>query len=110
MIETSNQNHGSILNRRQYVKEIVELVDGSVKTRDHQDRLPLHVAANIGLKWEDGMGDILHCHGEAIIEHDPVTSLTPLVLAAKNPDVGISLLYELIRYFPQHFIMPTYVD
>jgi hypothetical protein len=58
--------------------------------RDKERRLPLHTAAEVGLKWEEEMKDILNANVFAACEIDPKTNLYPFLLAASSANASTS--------------------
>ena len=53
------------------------------KLRDGAGRLPLHIASEMGLLWNDGLGDIINAHYWALEEPHSVSGFYPFILAAQ---------------------------
>ena len=67
---------------------------------EYQGRLPIHVAAESGLTWNDGMRTIVEANLSAVESVDAVTNLLPFGLAAAGKDKDLQSIYELLRHFP----------
>mmetsp|Transcript_15239 Transcript_15239/g.18548 ORF Transcript_15239/g.18548 Transcript_15239/m.18548 type:complete len:352 (+) Transcript_15239:256-1311(+) len=73
--------------------------------RDKQGRLPLHVGAEHGLRWENELRDILEANKLATSVIDPISNLYPYSLAAcdcgtKKCGCDLDVIYELSRCNP----------
>ena len=73
----------------------------SSSTRDLRKRLPLHRSADIGLRWMDGMREILKANYLALREVDAVTGLYPFMLAAVGETSDMTSVFNLLSSNPQ---------
>lgn len=64
--------------------------------RDEHGELPLHFAVREGVRWEEGLSDIVEANVEALKEVDEETNLPFLPFAALN-GADLSDLYHLVR-------------
>lgn len=91
------------LSRRFAIKSLILHFDCTT-TRDHEDKLPLHVAAERGLKWTEGLKEILESNLSALKENDRQTNLPPFILAAtanNSYTQDLSSIFELLRHNPE---------
>jgi hypothetical protein len=65
-----------------HLKCIIDLVHDSANVRDKSNRLPIHLAAERGIKWSEGLKDIINSNPLVVYEADIKTNLDPSVLAA----------------------------
>jgi len=89
---------------RRALKSLTATFD-CANTRDSLGRLPLHVAAEHGLKWCD-VKEILHSNPHAIEESDRVTNLPPFALAAAANlhTKDLTCIFVLLRRNPEPLI------
>mmetsp|Transcript_375 Transcript_375/g.539 ORF Transcript_375/g.539 Transcript_375/m.539 type:complete len:377 (-) Transcript_375:278-1408(-) len=84
--------------------EIVSLIShfDCAFIRDDRNRLPIMVAAECGLKWNNGMKEIIESNFIALKEQDEETNLPPFALAAaaSNNAKDLTSVFELIRHDP----------
>jgi hypothetical protein len=97
-----------IIQRRTSTKDVIKMILGGVTSkcatlRDGAGRLPLHIAAEMGLLWNDGLSDIVNAHYAALDEPHSVSEVYPFILAAQagpgNKD--LDTLYRLVRERPK---------
>lgn len=72
------------------------------RNKNHQGRLALFSACEQGLKWSDGLGEIVKGYGAAIEERDEVTGLEAFMLSAAGPKSSCSLetIFSLLQDHP----------
>mmetsp|Transcript_2836 Transcript_2836/g.3197 ORF Transcript_2836/g.3197 Transcript_2836/m.3197 type:complete len:444 (+) Transcript_2836:230-1561(+) len=70
-------------------------VNGGFWTKDSSNRLPVHVACDVGLAWKNGMRVIIERNEAAIEEVDECTNLFPFALAASGENADLTTIYEL---------------
>ena len=75
-------------------------------TSTHPDILPIHTAATYGLKWENGMKDIVEDDLPSLGIADPTTNLYPFALAASTNENDLTSIYELIRHRVDLLMIP----
>jgi hypothetical protein len=75
-------------------------------TSTHPDILPIHTAARYGLKWENGMKDIVEDDLSSLEIADPTTNLYPFALAASTSEYDFTSVYELIRHRVDLLLIP----
>lgn len=92
-----------------HLKCIIDLVHNSATVREQSiksNRLPIHLAVERGVKWHQGLKDIIDAYPAAIYEADPKTGLYPAALAAASSVVGdmthcnLDSIYELMQHSP----------
>ena len=100
-----------IIQRRTSTRDVIKMILGGISSecatiRDGAGRLPLHIAAELGLRWDDGLCDIINAHYRGLEEPHSVSGLYPFVLAAQaGPgDKDLTTLYRLIRERPRLLI------
>jgi ankyrin repeat protein len=82
----------------QVIQDIVERFENCAFERDNQNRLPVQIAAEKGLKWDEGFKHILEANLSAIQEIDHATTGLPLLaLAAEGLHKDLSSIYVLTR-------------
>ena len=98
----------NILQRRTSKRDVIQMILSSVSSQcatiqDGAGRLPLHIAVEMGLKWNDGLRDIIHAYSDALEEPHSVSGFYPFMLYAQagpgNND--LNTLYNLIRKRPK---------
>jgi len=67
---------------------------------DERNRLPLHHAAETGLKWKEGAQQILQANYAALSVIDDETGLCPFMLAGAGPKSDLNVVYELLQCNP----------
>ena len=75
-----------------------------VKTRAHDDRLPLCTAAAVSLKWKE-IKRIFGTNMVAIYERDVVTRLSVFMLAAVGMNSDLDSVYRLCGVCPIAIIL-----
>jgi len=58
--------------------------------KDHNGRLCIHFACEIGLTYEDGLSKIINAHHQGLTEPDGLTGLFPFALAASSGDLEVT--------------------
>jgi hypothetical protein len=76
----------------------------SVFIRDSNNRLPIHVALEKGMKWSSELVAIMNINQGYLGEADPVTSWPPFVLARAG---DLRTIYHLLRKHPEHIERDT---
>lgn len=104
--------HGAIIARKvsisytNHIRAICNNIGNAASRRDSKGRLPIHIAAEKGLRWKDDMmEDIVKTNFNAVRERDPVTGLPIYALAAASDYCSLSTLYELVTICIEDFIM-----
>jgi len=72
----------------------------SGKVVDDQGRLPMHIAAHSGLKWCEGLEEILKSNYSALEQRDGYTGLLPFQLAAVRSEFDPTIVYQLLKQRP----------
>ena len=92
-----------------HLKCIIDLVHNSATVREQSNkshRLPIHLAVERGMKWHQGLKDIIDAYPSAVYEADPKTGLYPFALAAATSAAGevmhcnLDSIYELMQQNP----------
>jgi len=68
--------------------------------KNEQGRLLLFTASEQGVKWSDGMCNILNGYGAAIEEVDVVTGLEAFMLAAVGEESDMETIFKLLQDHP----------
>jgi len=74
-----------------------------ITTGEHKGRFPLHIAAEKGLDWTNGMKEIFEANPTLLEEQDTVTGLYPFMLAASSYGGGgndTDSVFELLKGNP----------
>ncbi len=83
--------------------DIIKSFNDCLFVKDKKGRLPIHIAAQRGLKWEDGMKDIVEANFVGLAHGDDETGLYPFALAASSnglEEKDLECIFELLRCFP----------
>ncbi len=91
--------------RRTSTREIISMIIGAVtsdcaKVRDGAGRLPLHIATEMGLKWDEGVRELVYANLEALEERHIVTGHYPFMTAAAVSNPDLDTIFELMRVRP----------
>jgi|EP01083_Nonionella_stella_P029909 ankyrin repeat protein len=91
--------HGAICNvSLETLKKIINKFPWSVSSQDRNGRLPIHVAAETNLTWQNGMKDLVQANEGSIEAADSkVTGLYPFALAAAGKSSDLNTVYNLIH-------------
>lgn len=91
--------HAAIGNvSKDVIRMILIRLPWCISTRDVYGRLPIHVAAENGLTWEDGMDLIVEAYEEsAEILDSRKTGLPPFAIAAVKQNNDLNTVYSLIH-------------
>mmetsp|Transcript_27260 Transcript_27260/g.40272 ORF Transcript_27260/g.40272 Transcript_27260/m.40272 type:complete len:505 (-) Transcript_27260:18-1532(-) len=108
--ERVQQNVGGFGSKLQYTrkistKEIISMIVSTVqsncgKNRDGAGRLPLHIATELGLRWDEGICDIVYANRHGLKERHCVTGLYSFMTAAAVSDADLGTIYKLLRAKP----------
>ena len=69
---------------------------------DSDGRLPIHLAAESGKEWENGVQSLALAFPSGVSTVDPVSGLYPFMIAATGAMSDLDCIYELLRFAPQH--------
>lgn len=72
----------------------------SGKCVNDQGRLPMHIAAHSGLKWCEGLEEILKSNYSALEQRDGFTGMLPFQLAAIGSEPDPTIVYQLLKHRP----------
>jgi len=77
-----------------------------VRIEDQFGRLPLAKAITAGLRWENGVSEILCCYPRALEDVDPVSGLYLFMIAASGDYGGgdLNSCFELLRRYPNNLV------
>ena len=91
--------HGAIRNvTKENIEKIITKFPWSVSTYDNWGRLPIHVAAESGMTWDQGLEMIVNAKDEFIEAYDKkVTRLYPFLIAAAGNNNDLNTVYHLIQ-------------
>jgi hypothetical protein len=91
---------------RSVVAQLTHLNSTTAACRNHAGRLALHLAISHGKPWRDGIDVLLQAHPAAMEETDPVTDLVPLLQTAASPQCSLTVVWEMLRCRPAHWLPP----
>lgn len=74
----------------------------SVHLRDSDNRLPIHLALETGMKWSFELLAIIQANRSNLSDVDPVTKWPPFALAASEKSCDLRTIYFLLRKNPEH--------
>lgn len=63
-------------------------------------RLPLHLALEAGMKWDEGVSELVSAAPEYLDHKDVSTGMIPFLVASSNDECELSTLYSLLRENP----------
>ena len=72
----------------------------SILHRDENNRIPVHVALESGMKWSMELGVMIGASASQLKDVDPLSKLPPFALAASNCD--LKTIYTLLQKNPGH--------
>ena len=85
-----------------HLKCIIDLVHNAASVRDHDHRLPIHLAVERGMLWSKGLRDIVRTNPEGVNERDCKTFLFPFALAASGEkSCELDSIYMLMQHHPE---------
>ena len=104
--EGLQSNRKNQYKRKTSTKEIISMIIGAVtsdcaKVRDGAGRLPINIATELGLSWEEGVGDIVFANKNGLEERHCVTGLFPFMTAAVGPERDLTTIFKLLRERPK---------
>lgn len=82
------------------ILQILYLFKDAAKVRNHNNRLPIHIAAERGIKWNFGLREIFYSNPSALSIQDDVTGLFPMMLAACESQNDLNSIFELMKNHP----------
>ena len=99
--------HQTIYHTPHYCAEVINRFPSSVHVRDvnNSNRLPIHVALEIGMKWSIELTYLITSSQKYMREVDPVTKLPPFVLAGMDKSCNLRTIYGLLHNHPEHVEM-----
>ncbi len=93
--------HGAIVHNihPDLIKRIISEMPWSTRVRDKSGRLPIHVAAERGLTWGNGLEDIFKGYADAIeiLDSRQHTKLYPFAIAAIGKNNDLDTVYSMLR-------------
>ena len=92
-----------ILHTPIYCSESIKRFPSIVHVRDtnNGDRLPIHVALEVGMEYSRNFERLITASQEYLKEVDPVTNWTPFVLATMGKTCHLGVLFRLLREYPE---------
>jgi len=88
-------------------KELVCAIDDTMVNwkifshrKNKQGRLPLFIALEQGVKWSDGLNEILKGYGGAIEHVDVATGLEAFMLSAAGTNTNLETVFMLLHDHP----------
>lgn len=82
------------------IDQVMSRFPHSLFSRDENNRLPIHVALDHGLKWSAELVAIMNASILFLNDKDPVTGFYPFMLAAKQPTNDLRTINYLLRTHP----------
>ena len=74
--------------------------------RDKNGRLPIHIALENRLKWENGLKELVEVDYSLLLEPDPLTGLFPHAIVAVGKSADLNLTFNLLMMNP--FVLKRY--
>ena len=97
--------HQTIRHAPQYIIEVINRFpdSGSVRDINNKNRLPIHVALEIGMKPSIELSYLMKVNQESFKEFDPVTKFPPFALAGMTGPKSCDLItiYRLLHECPE---------
>lgn len=92
-------------NRKTSTSEVIKMIFSAVtsdcaKIRDGAGRLPIHIATEMGLRWNEGVGLIVFAHDKGLEEKHCVTGLYPFMMAAAGRSNDLNTIFMILRARP----------
>lgn len=105
-VEESQSGPKNQYKRKTSTKEIISMIIGTVTSdcanvRDGAGRLPIHIATEIGLRWDEGIADIVFANSNGLEEKHCVTGLYAFMTSAVGPDSDLETIFRLLRERPK---------
>lgn len=95
---------------KEHCGNVVKYFSDCMVVRDAKGRLPIHIAAESGLGWDEGMKDIAQASFTSIDCIDMVSGLMPFALAAVGNGKDLQCIFELLRLSPTCCLLQSCVD
>ena len=84
---------------------ILNLFKDAAKVRDNNNRLPIHIASDIGFGWNYGLREIFYSNPTALSVQDDVTGMYPIMLAAcEKSKCDLDGVFELMKRNPESIV------
>ena len=93
--------HQTITHTPEYCSEVMSRFPTSVHVRDANNRLPIHVALERGMKFSLELTHLIACSQEHLREVDPVTRWPSYVLAGMGTSCDLRTIYSLLHKYPE---------
>ena len=93
--------HQTIIHTPQYCSEVMNRFPRSVHVRDANNRLPIHVALERGMKFSLELTHLIALSQEHLREVDPVTKWPSYVLAGMGASCDLRTVYSLLHRYPE---------
>jgi len=85
----------------QHFIDIVHSFSDCLCVKDGRGQLPIHIALERGIAWDNGTGDLVKANSTVIKTPDKLTGLFPFALAAVGEGNDLESIFELLRRFPE---------
>ena len=82
--------------------EVITRFPNSVYERERNNRLPIHLALESGMKWSLELLYLISASQEHLKDIDPVTKWPPFMLAGIGTSCDLRTIYSLLRKNPEH--------
>ena len=92
--ESNSTEDEKILNKDMVMKTMKEMAE-------HLDCSVVHLAAEHGFQWENGLKDIMYKFSDETNVSDKTTGLYPFMIAASSDDSNLNTMYNMILCSPE---------
>lgn len=111
LIKAIYLDHEESENRKRYKRktstgDVITMLLSAVtsdcaKIRDGAGRLPIHIATEMGLRWDEGVGLIAFSNDEGLEEKHCVTGIYPFMMAASGTNKDLNTIFRILRQKPE---------
>jgi hypothetical protein len=105
-LDQEESKHKQRFKRKTSTSDVIKLIFSAVtsdcaKIRDGAGRLPIHIATEMGLCWDEGVGLIAFANDEGLEEKHCVTGIYPFMMAATGRSKDLNTIFQILRQKPE---------
>jgi hypothetical protein len=105
-LDQEESEHKQRYKRKTSTGDVIKMIFSAVtsdcaKIRDGAGRLPIHIATEMGICWDEGIGLIAFANDEGLEEKHCVTGIYPFMMAATGRSKDLNTIFRILRQKPE---------